>query len=137
MHSLAKRLMKITALLLVAVLCINAAYVCVAPASIAVYAEESEEELRDQKDDLAAKQEELENKRNESAATLEEQEAEKAVGAKEAEIAAYEEKMSDPDLYADPKKAAEVQKAYQQAQDDLLVLYEQWEAAEAALQEET
>jgi len=64
------------------------------------------------------------------------QEAEKAVGAKEAEIAALEEKMSDPDLYSDSKKSAEVQKAYQQAQNDLARLYEEWEQAEAALQEE-
>ena len=64
------------------------------------------------------------------------QEAEKAVGAKEAEIAALEEQMADPDLYSDPKKAAEVQKTYQQAQEDLLRLYEQWEAAESALQED-
>ncbi len=64
------------------------------------------------------------------------QEAEKAVGAKEQEIADLEAQMSDPDLYADTKRAAQVQKAYQQAQEDLLVLYEAWEAAEAALQEE-
>lgn len=64
------------------------------------------------------------------------QEAEKAVGAKEAEIAALEEKMSDPDLYSDSKKSSEVQKAYQQAQSDLARLYEEWEQAEAALQEE-
>ncbi|MBQ2833351.1 MAG: ABC-F family ATP-binding cassette domain-containing protein [Clostridia bacterium] len=64
------------------------------------------------------------------------QEAEKAVGAKEAEIAALEEAMSDPDLYLDSKKAADVQKAYQQAQSDLARLYEEWEQAEAALQEE-
>ena len=43
------------------------------------YAEESEEDLRDQQDEIAAKQEELEGLRNESAETLEEQEAEKDV----------------------------------------------------------
>ena len=64
------------------------------------------------------------------------QEAEKAVGAKEEEIAQLEAQMSDPDLYADAKKAADVQKAYQQAQSDLARLYEEWENAEAALQEE-
>lgn len=64
------------------------------------------------------------------------QEAEKAVGSKEQEIAALEEQMADPDLYVDNAKAAQVQKAYQQAQDDLARLYEEWEAAEAALQEE-
>ena len=64
------------------------------------------------------------------------QEAEKAVGAKEAEIAAVEEQMADPALYADAQKAAQINKAYQQAQEDLLVLYEQWEQAEAALQAE-
>ena len=64
------------------------------------------------------------------------QEAEKAVGTKEAEIASLEEQMADPDLYSDQKKAAEVQKAYQKAQEDLLILYEQWEQAEAALQED-
>ncbi len=64
------------------------------------------------------------------------QEAEKAISAKEEEIAKLEELMADPDLYSDNKKAAEVQKAYQQAQDDLARLYEEWEEAEAALQEE-
>jgi len=65
------------------------------------------------------------------------QEAEKAVGVKEEEIAMLEEQMGDPDLYADAKRAAEVQKAYQQAQNDLARLYEEWENAEAALQEES
>lgn len=64
------------------------------------------------------------------------QEAEKAVGAKEEEIAEFEAKMADPDLYADSKRAAEVQRAYQKAQEDLARLYEEWECAEAALQEE-
>ncbi|MBQ8618621.1 MAG: ABC-F type ribosomal protection protein [Clostridia bacterium] len=64
------------------------------------------------------------------------QEAEKAVGLKEEEIAQLEEQMGDPDLYSDAKRAAEVQKAYQQAQSDLARLYEEWENAEAALQEE-
>ena len=64
------------------------------------------------------------------------QEAEKAVGAKEEEIADLEAQMADPNLYADAERAAEVQKAYQQAQSDLSRLYEEWEAAEAALQEE-
>ena len=57
-------------------------------------------------------------------------------GIKEAEIADLEALMADPDLYADSKRAADVQKAYQQAQSDLSMLYEEWEAAEAALQEE-
>ena len=64
------------------------------------------------------------------------QEAEKAVGLKEEEIAQLEEQMGDPDLYSDAKRAAEVQKSYQQAQNDLARLYEEWENAEAALQEE-
>ena len=64
------------------------------------------------------------------------QKAEKAIGIKEAEIADLEALMADPDLYADSKRAADVQKAYQQAQSDLSMLYEEWEAAEAALQEE-
>ena len=64
------------------------------------------------------------------------QEAEKAVGLKEAEIASFEEQMANPALYEDPKKAAEINKAYLKAQEDLLVLYEQWEQAEAALQGE-
>ncbi|MBQ7886309.1 MAG: ATP-binding cassette domain-containing protein [Clostridia bacterium] len=64
------------------------------------------------------------------------QEAEKAVGVKEEEIALLEEQMSDPNLYSDAKQAAEVQKAYQQAQSDLTRLYEEWENAEAALQED-
>ena len=64
------------------------------------------------------------------------QEAEKAVGIKEDEIALLEEQMGDPDLYSDAKRAAAVQKAYQQAQNDLARLYEEWENAEAALQEE-
>ena len=65
------------------------------------------------------------------------QEAEKAVGAKEEEIAELEAQLADPDLYADVRHAAEVQKAYQQAQGELTRLYEEWEAAEAALQEES
>jgi len=65
------------------------------------------------------------------------QEAEKAVGLKEEEIANLEAQMADPDLYSDARRAAEVQKAYQQAQNDLARLYEEWENAEAALQEET
>ena len=64
------------------------------------------------------------------------QEAEKAVGLKEQEIADYEAQMADPALYNDAQKAAQVNKAYQQAQEDLLMLYEQWEQAEAALQGE-
>ena len=64
------------------------------------------------------------------------QEAEKAVGLKEEEIAQLEEQMGDPDLYSDAKRAAEVQKAYQQAQNELALLYEEWENAEAAIQEE-
>ena len=64
------------------------------------------------------------------------QEAEKAVGLKEEEIAQYEAMLADPDLYADAQKAAEVNRAYQKAQEDLLLLYEQWEQAEAAMQGE-
>ncbi|MEI3147783.1 MAG: ABC-F family ATP-binding cassette domain-containing protein [Merdibacter sp.] len=64
------------------------------------------------------------------------QEAEKAVGAKEAEIADLEAQMADPALYSDPQHAADVQRAYQAAQQALQMLYEEWEAAEAALQEE-
>ena len=64
------------------------------------------------------------------------QEAEKAVGVKEAEIAELETQMADPALYSDPQRAADVQRAYQAAQQALQTLYEEWEAAEAALQEE-
>lgn len=64
------------------------------------------------------------------------QETEKAIAAKEEEIEELETLMSDPDLYADAKRAAEVQKTYQKAQGSLAILYEQWEEAEAALQEE-
>ena len=64
------------------------------------------------------------------------QEAEKAVGAKEAEIAELEAQMADPALYSDAQKAADVQRAYQKAQQELQTLYEQWEAAEAALSQE-
>ena len=64
------------------------------------------------------------------------QEAEKAVGAKEAEIAELEAQMADPALYSDPQRAADVQRAYQAAQQALQMLYEEWEATEAALQEE-
>ena len=64
------------------------------------------------------------------------QEAEKAVGAKEAEIAELETQMADPALYSDPQRAADVQRTYQAAQQALQMLYEEWEAAEAALQEE-
>ncbi|MDY5348525.1 MAG: ABC-F family ATP-binding cassette domain-containing protein [Candidatus Ventricola sp.] len=63
------------------------------------------------------------------------QEAEKAIGVKEEEIAQMEAQMADPALYADAEKAAAVQKSYQQAQRDLQALYEAWEEAEAALQE--
>ena len=64
------------------------------------------------------------------------QEAEKAVGIKEAEIAELEAQMADPSLYSDAQKSADVQRAYQKAQQALQKLYEQWEAAEAALSQE-
>ena len=64
------------------------------------------------------------------------QEAEKAVGVKEAEIAELEAQMADPSLYSDAQKSADVQRAYQKAQQALQMLYEQWEAAEAALSQE-
>lgn len=64
------------------------------------------------------------------------QEAEKAVGLKEEEIARLEAQMADPALYADTAKASQVQRDYQRAQADLAALYEQWEEAEAALQSE-
>lgn len=64
------------------------------------------------------------------------QEAEKAVGVKEAEIAELEAQMADPSLYSDAQKSADVQRAYQKAQQALQTLYEQWEAAEAALYQE-
>ncbi len=64
------------------------------------------------------------------------QQAEKAVSAKESEIAGLEAQMADPALYQDPGRAANVQKAYSQAQEELQRLYEQWEEAEAALSEE-
>lgn len=64
------------------------------------------------------------------------QEAEKAVGVKEAEIAELEAQMTDPSLYSDAQKSADVQRAYQKAQQALQTLYEQWEAAEAALSQE-
>ena len=64
------------------------------------------------------------------------QEAEKAVADKEAEIAELEAQMADPALYQDAARAADVQRAYRQAQDDLRTLYETWEQAEAALQAE-
>ena len=61
------------------------------------------------------------------------QEAERAVGQKEEEIARLEAQMADPDLYADAGKFAEINRAYQKAQAELPLLYEQWEQAEAAL----
>ena len=64
------------------------------------------------------------------------QEAEKAVGVKEAEIAELEAQVADPSLYSDAQKSADVQRAYQKAQQALQTLYEQWEAAEAALSQE-
>lgn len=64
------------------------------------------------------------------------QEAEKAVGVREAEIAELEAQMADPSLYSDAQKSADVQRAYQKAQQELQTLYEQWEAAEAALSQE-
>ena len=64
------------------------------------------------------------------------QEAEKAISVKEAEIAELEAQMADPALYSDAQKAADVQRTYQEAQQELQTLYEQWEAAEAALSQE-
>ena len=64
------------------------------------------------------------------------QDAEKAVGVKEAEIAELEAQMADPSLYSDAQKSADVQRAYQKAQQALQTLYEQWEAAEAAQSQE-
>ena len=64
------------------------------------------------------------------------QEAEKAVGAKEEEIAALETQMADPALYADAQRAAAVQRDYQRAKDELSALYEAWEQAEALLSEQ-
>ena len=64
------------------------------------------------------------------------QEAEKAVGAKEEEIAALEEQMADPSLYADAQRAAAVQRDYQRAREELSALYEAWEQAEALLSEQ-
>ena len=61
------------------------------------------------------------------------QEAERAVGLKEEEIAQLEAQMADPDLYADASRFAEINRAYQKAQAELPLLYEQWEHAEAAL----
>lgn len=61
------------------------------------------------------------------------QEAEKAVGLKEERIAELEAQMADPALYGDAQKAAAVQREYQQAQQELQALYEEWEQAEAAL----
>ena len=61
------------------------------------------------------------------------QEAERAVGLKEEEIAQLEAQMADPDLYADASRFAEINRAYQKAQAELPLLYEQWEQAEAAL----
>lgn len=64
------------------------------------------------------------------------QEAEKAVGAKEEEIAYLEEQLSDPSLYNDIQHAANVQQTYKKAQEDLQMLYEAWEQAESALLED-
>ena len=61
------------------------------------------------------------------------QEAEKAVGLKEEEIAELEAQMADPNIYADAKQAAEINRAYQKAQSELALLYTRWEEAEAAL----
>ena len=61
------------------------------------------------------------------------QEAEKAVGLKEEEIAGLEAQMADPNIYADAKQAAEINRAYQKAQSELALLYTRWEEAEAAL----
>ena len=61
------------------------------------------------------------------------QEAERAVGLKEEEIAHLEAQLADPDLYDDAQRAADISRAYQKAQAELPLLYEQWEQAEAAL----
>ncbi len=68
-----------SALLAVSVLVGSTAIWNMTASPVSVFAEESEEDLRDQKESLAARQEELEALRNESAATLQEQEAEKAI----------------------------------------------------------
>ena len=44
--------------------------------------------------------------------------------------------MADPALYADAQRAAEVQRSYQRAKDELAALYEAWEQAEAQLSEQ-
>ena len=41
--------------------------------------------------------------------------------------------MADPELYANAQRAAEINRAYQKAQAELPLLYEQWDQAEAAL----
>ena len=51
-------------------------------------------------------------------------------------ISELEAQMADPSLYSDAQKSADVQRAYQKAQQALQTLYEQWEAAEAALSQE-
>ena len=53
-----------------------------------------------------------------------------------ARVAELEAQMADPSLYSDAQKSADVQRAYQKAQQALQTLYEQWEAAEAALSQE-
>ena len=82
------------------------------------------------------KRREKQNRQNLRQLKVRAQEAEKAVTNKEAEIAQLEAQMADSSLYQDSARAADVQRAYRQAQDDLQTLYAAWEEAEAALQEE-
>ena len=59
--------------------------------------------------------------------------AEKAVTEKEAEIAELESQLSQSALYQDTEKALAIQLRYQQAQKELEDLFQEWEKAESAL----
>ncbi len=71
-------------------------------------------------------------------------EAQDLAQAKEKEIAGLEQAMFDlealmamPETYQDPEKAAQAAREYQKAQDRIAALYDEWEAADKALNELT
>ncbi len=129
-----------SAILAVAVLLSGASVWHGAFSPLAVTAEESEEDLRGQKDALKAEQERLEGLRNESAATLQEQEAEKAViseqiDLKVQEIEVNQKLLNEKDAKIEEanyqlalkqqsiaEKEAEIADAFSQLQDRLRTL---------------
>ena len=61
------------------------------------------------------------------------QEIEQIIEKKETEICEMEIQLSDPALYADADRAQSVRLAYKTVQEDLALLYQEWEKLDAAL----